>query len=230
MLSSQKKDLARGITLMCSFAVVLTMMFLPIMKGSTFIHFMDHLYNSISKGSVYYIDRLNVETKGYRGKSATVSLNAETSAQADRMTLIFKKNRIPVLVGNLGIRVTTDLGIMMEAVLTDSDSMFRNRGDEIHQRYGIPEKLLLYDWWHILKATEKSLTRARQFEEAKFVHSVLTKAVECAYNYYGIEARNIMDQAYLVILSLLFYILYTIWLGFAILFLLKGFGLKLEHN
>jgi hypothetical protein len=53
--------------------------------------------------------------------------------------------------------------------------------------------------------------------------------VEPAYNYYGIKAENIKDKAVIVIVSLVGYVIYTLWFGFAILFMFEGWGLKLEH-
>jgi len=230
MLSSQKKDLFRGILLMGSFMVVLVLLFMPIFKGTTPLHFLDQLYNTISKGSVYYIGQLSEEAGQYRGKTAAVSWSADTATQAGRIAKMLERNGIEVAVEDTKVRFDADLKILMEGVLRDADAMFHNRGSEILQRYEAPEKLVMFDWWKVLKATEKDLTRHKQFGEAKFVYSVLTKAVECSYNYYGIEARDITDQAHLVILSLLFYVLYTVWLGFAILDLLKGVGLKLEEH
>ena len=58
---------------------------------------------------------------------------------------------------------------------------------------------------------------------------VVKKAVECAYNYYDIDPQKIDDKYGIVIFSLLFYVLYTLWYGFSILFMFEGWGLRLEH-
>lgn len=230
MLAEQKKELTRGVLLMASFVVVLISLFLPIFKGTTPIHFLDQLYNSISKGSVYYIEDLKGETEQYQGMPVSVTWHADTPDQLQRLTWLLKKAGAGVSVNALEIQMTADLGTLLDTILSDADLMFHNQGEAVRNRYDSAEKLVLYDWWHILKATGKSLNREKRFNEAKFVNSVLTKAVECAYNYYGIDACDIMEQAHLVILSLAFYVIYTIWLGFAILICLKGFGLKLESH
>ena len=53
--------------------------------------------------------------------------------------------------------------------------------------------------------------------------------MECAYNYYGVVPQNIMDKWGIVVFSLVFYVIYTMWYGYSILFMFEGWGLKLEH-
>jgi hypothetical protein len=91
------------------------------------------------------------------------------------------------------------------------------------------ERLAGYGWWVGLKAIIKDLNRQRLFAEAKQLAELNKKAVECAYNYYGIEPQNIGDQWFIVFFSLAFYVIYTIWYGYSILFMFEGWGLKLEH-
>jgi len=57
----------------------------------------------------------------------------------------------------------------------------------------------------------------------------LKKVVETSYNYYTIEPQKITDKMGIVIFSLVFYVVYTLWYGFSILFMFEGWGLRLEH-
>ena len=75
----------------------------------------------------------------------------------------------------------------------------------------------------------KDLTKQKQFKAASAVDMVATKAVETSYNYYQIEPQKISDRALFVFFSLVFYVIYTLCYGFAIMFLFEGWGLKLEH-
>jgi hypothetical protein len=75
----------------------------------------------------------------------------------------------------------------------------------------------------------KSLNKQSMFDSAKVVDTVQTKAIEASYNYYKVEAQHISDDIGLVIFSLVFYVVYTLWYGFAILFVFEGWGLKLSH-
>ena len=76
---------------------------------------------------------------------------------------------------------------------------------------------------------DEDLKRQNRFAEAAFVVKVKKKAVECAYNYYGVEPTRISDRLGLVLFSLVLYVVYTVWYGYAIIFMLEGWGLNLSH-
>jgi hypothetical protein len=57
----------------------------------------------------------------------------------------------------------------------------------------------------------------------------MTKAVEPAYNYYKVEVKPVKEEMPMLIASLAFYVIYTMWYGFGLLFLFEGMGIKLEH-
>ncbi|MBU4345679.1 MAG: hypothetical protein KKC73_09740, partial [Proteobacteria bacterium] len=67
------------------------------------------------------------------------------------------------------------------------------------------------------------------FKEAKVVALAIKKVVETSYNYYKIVPEKIGNKVGIVIFSLVFYVVYTLWYGFAILFMFEGWGLRLEH-
>ena len=107
--------------------------------------------------------------------------------------------------------------------------MYYNRGEEVSARYGQDERQVLYSWWRALKEMEKDLKRQEKFKAAAVIDHVVSKAVEPAYNYYRIEPQKISDRLGIVITSLVFYVIYTIWYGFAFLYMFQGWGMKLEH-
>jgi hypothetical protein len=76
---------------------------------------------------------------------------------------------------------------------------------------------------------EKALTNQKKFSDAAMVATVRNRAVEVAFNFYQIEPQSISDKYGIVILSLLFYVIYTLWYGFAIMFMFEGWGMKMEH-
>jgi hypothetical protein len=229
MLTDQRKDLGKGMALLLSFAVVFVSLFMPVIKGETPIHLLDRLYNSISKGSVNYIPSLLKESRQHLGTDIQFSIEMESPAQAEQIATMFTINGITAETDSSRITISGDLGAITGHILSDADHMFHNNGSGVRQRYSREEKRVLYDWWQVLKAMSKELKVQKRFDDASFVMSVQTKAVECSFNYYGIESQDIIDQALLVVLSLVFYVFYTIWFGYAILFFMTGMGLKLEH-
>jgi hypothetical protein len=107
--------------------------------------------------------------------------------------------------------------------------MYTNDGQAVAAKYGYNERQALYNWWQALKALNKGLTKQKQFKAASAVDMVSTKAVETSYNYYRIEPQKISDRAFVVFFSLVFYVVYTLWYGFAVMFMFEGWGMKLEH-
>ena len=75
----------------------------------------------------------------------------------------------------------------------------------------------------------KDLEKQKAFKAAKITDVVIKKAVETAFNFYGIEPQKISDRFFIVLFSLFFYVVYTLWYGFAILYMFEGWGLKLGH-
>ncbi len=107
--------------------------------------------------------------------------------------------------------------------------MYHNNGQEISGKYGYDERRVLLNWWIALHHIEKDLKDQKKFKEAKVVATVNQKAVECSYNYYKTDPQKIGDKIGIVIFSLVFYVVYTLWYGFAIMFMFEGWGLRLEH-
>lgn len=79
-----------------------------------------------------------------------------------------------------------------------------------------------------MKPLDKQLKKEGKIEEAKIVSDVMKKAVETAHNFYGIEAQKVTDKAGLMTGLLVFYVIYTMWWGFAIYYMFEGIGLSMS--
>ena len=218
-----------GLALMAAFGVVLVAMFLPLFDGRNALNYMDSLFNSVSKGSAYYVADLKVEAENRRGNAVAVTLAVANETQARQMADLLRAGGATAQVAEGALRVSGDLGGILGRALQDSDEMFANAGAGVRDRYGYEEKRVLFNWWTALQAMDEDLKRQNRFAEAAFVVKVKEKAVECAYNYYGIEPWKVSDRIGLVLFSLVFYVVYTVWYGYAIIFLLEGWGLTLSH-
>jgi hypothetical protein len=218
-----------GVGLMAGFIIVLVIMFMPIFAGKNLLDYMDSLYNSISKGSAYYVAGLQEENEIRRGIGIDVSLDLHDEEQAAGTALLLEAGGASVVQEAARLAAKGDLGAILGRCLEDSDEMFANAGSAVRDRYGYDEKRVMFNWWTALKAMDKDLKKQKRFAEAAFVISVKKKAVECAYNYYGIEPQKITERLGVVIFSLVFYVLYTVWYGFAVIFMFEGWGLKLSH-
>jgi hypothetical protein len=224
-----KKEFYGGGALLAGFFVVLAIIFMPLFNGQNALNYLDALYNSISKGSAYYIPKAMEDAAAFEGKNVELKLAANSSEQAEQLTDQFMAIGALVNRTDNQLRVTGNLGAMLGAILADADAMYNNDDASIKQRYGIDGRRALYNWWTALSLMDGDLKRQKQFKEAKMADTVKTKAVEAAYNYFGIQAESITGRLGVVIFSLVFYVVYTLWYGFAILFLFEGWGLALEH-
>jgi hypothetical protein len=226
---ADKKKFFGGFVLLAAFIVVLIIIFSPVFKGQNGLEYLDALYNCISKGSAYYIPKVKEETGNFVGKSIEVVVSISDEKQAKQTALLFEKGGASVSVDGASLRITGDLGKILENSLADADKMYQNDGKAVSEKYGYNERQVLFNWWKALNAMDKDLKKQKKFKEAKIVALVIKKGVEPSYNYYKVEPQQISDRFGIVIFSLVFYVVYTLWYGFAIMYMFEGWGMKLEH-
>ena len=226
---ANKKEFYGGLGMMAAFIVVLIIIFSPIFKGQNGLEYLDDLYNTISKGSAYYIPKIKKETDKFMGKTVSVTIHMTDKEQAQQTAPLFMKSGAMVTTSGTELKATGDLGKILENCLSDAENMYRNKGQAVSGKYGYDEKRVLFNWWKAAKEMDKDLKKQGKFPEAKMVATVGKKAVETSYNYYKVEPQKIGDRIGLVVFSLIFYVVYTMWYGFAIMFMFEGWGLKLEH-
>lgn len=226
----KKKELGIGLFLMVTFIGVMVAIFLPLIDGGNALNYLDNLYNSISKGSAYYIPKVEHMVEAHGGEAVALHLKmADPSAAAAAEPLFSRSGATTAVDGNT-IVVDGDIEAIFKTCLQDAESAYHNRSDEIEARYGIDPRTALHSWWSALGAMEKDLNRQKLFDTAQLTHTVQAKTVECAYNFYGIEAQAIRDRWGTVLFSLVFYVLYTIWYGYGIMFTFEGLGFSLTAH
>lgn len=225
----KKKEFYIGFGLLIGFAAILIIIFSPVFKGQNGLEYLDELYNSISKGSAYYIPKVKAETEPFAGKSVSTTIEMADESQTQQAAALFMKGGALVNISGNRLKIEGDLGEILANCLEDADRMYMNDGQAISTKYGYNERQVLFNWWQALSAMDKALKKQKQFQEAKILDLVVKKAVETSYNYYQIEPQKISDRAFIVLFSLVFYVLYTLWYGFAIMFMFEGWGMKLEH-
>jgi hypothetical protein len=228
-LIAKKGRFYSGLGLLCAFVLVLTLIFLPLFQEKNALEYLDSLYNSISKGSAYYIPKVKKDAGRFMGTPISVTLAMKDEKQAQQTALLFVKGGSSVDVSGNKLEITGDLGAILMNCLADADNMYANDGKAIFDKYGYDERQTLFNWWNATGAMDRELKKQKKFNDANVVILVREKAVEASYNYYKIEPQSISDRAGVVIFSLLFYVVYTVLYGFAIMYLFEGWGLILEH-
>jgi hypothetical protein len=211
------------------FAVLLTLMFTPLFDGKNSLQYLDGLYNSLSKGSAYFIPELQEESLEYIGTSTDVVIDMESEEQAEQTAMLYEEAGAEVVILGVELEMKGDLGQILGTSLDDADAMYYNDAETVTDKYGYDARQVLYNWWVSLEETNKALEDQNTFDDAKFVRSVNEKGIEPAYNYFGIEPDSVSSRIGVVIFSLVFYVIYTIWYGFALMFIVEGLGLKIRQ-
>jgi len=218
-----------GAVLMVSFIGVLVAIFMPLIDGENVLDYLDNLYNSISKASAYYIPKLEHAVEEHAGEQVVLDLAFDDEAEAGRAATLLEQAGGEVTRTGSAVEVSGALDMLLRGCLDDADDLYHNRGDAVTTRHRMDERVVLHTWWQVLGAVEKDLTRQREFELAEVAATIKAKGVECAYNYYRIEPQAIGERWEIVLFSLVFYVLYTIWYGYAVMFTFEGLGFSLKH-
>ncbi|MBC2710683.1 MAG: hypothetical protein HGJ94_06695 [Desulfosarcina sp.] len=226
---ANKPKFMMGSVLMVLFAIVFVAIFMPLFGGKNGLEYLDNLYNSISKGSAYYIDAVREDVKTIQTPDLTITLAMKSETQAQQTVPLFMQAGARVGQNGAELTVTGNLVQILTHCLDDAQYMYDNDGASVSAKYGYAEKRVLYNWWSALKAMDFDLKQQKQFNAAKIAETVKKKAVETSYNYYGIEGQKISERIGVVLFSLIFYVIYTLWYGFGIMYLFEGWGLRLEH-
>jgi hypothetical protein len=225
----KKKEFTLGLAMFISFFVVLFIIFSPVFDGHNGLEYLDRLYNSIAKGSAYYIPKVREDIKQLGESSVDLTLTMDSPAQAQQTATLFMQAGALVNVSDAKLRVNGNFGKMLTACLEDADAMYHNNGKALADKYGYNERQALFNWYRAFKSAEKGLQNEKKFKEAKVIVQLNQKALETAYNFYQVEPQKIMERIWVVVFSLTFYVVYTMWYGFSILFMFEGWGMQLEH-
>ncbi len=215
-----------GVGMSLIFFVVLYTMFsnLDIFGKTNAFHASDNLFNSISKGSTNYFPMLEDKNKTYMEKQISIDLYMPKKFLAPAFFLLQTKG-IHVQQKNDSLHIEENLGVIIEQILKDAKTMFLNNEEPLLNAYNMKGKEALFVWWKILQSLDSALKDQKEFQAAKFITEVQKRGVEVAYNFYEIESQKAVDRFGILTFSLVFYVIYTVWWGFAIFFLFEGIGL-----
>lgn len=225
MLIKSKKNFSFGILLALSFFGMLMLIISPVFGGKNGLEYADDIFNKLAKGSSYFIPKMAKSNEKLMGKQFSVTIKYDKIEDVQRTAQLLTMSGAKVEQQEGTLKIEGDLGVMLAAVLRDSDLMYKNDGERVKNIYEYDEKKVMKDWWQALSKMNKAFQADRKFEEAKTVSDVNKKVVEAGYNFYKIEAVKVSERAATMTGLLVFYVVYTIWWGFAIYHLFEGVGL-----
>jgi hypothetical protein len=238
MAKTNKKSLSIGMLLAASFFGVLLLIFSPVFgDGRNGLTYADDMFNTLSKGSSYFIPELQKNSEKFKGQTLSVKFSAakpedkpgDTEKRIENISKVLAAAGARIAVTGTDMMIEGDLGAMLASALQDSDAMYKNQGDAIKTRYGTDdEKKMFRQWYNAFTAIDKNLKKEGKVEQAKIISDVTKKAVETAYNYYKVDAIQVKEKAVLMTALLVFYVIYTMWWGFAIYYIFDGVGLSMS--
>jgi hypothetical protein len=226
-----KRSFWTGVVLLLLFSLPLILLFAPVFNGNTGLQASDGLFNSLSKGSSYHIPTVAAEVEKFHGTGFEAKIETKDAVQAEVVAKIFGGAGASVVPEAEAVIVSGDLGAVLDAVILDADELFNQQEGAIETRYGVDNaRAVLYYWHDALSQMEKSLLYNGHIQESLFVKKVMVRAVESAYNFAGIESARISERVGITAFLLTFYVLYTIWYGFGIMYLFEGLGVTVSSK
>ncbi len=228
MLIKNSKTFNIGALFAITFIGVLISIFSPLFNGQNGLQFADDSFNKLAKGSSYFIPKVTKSVEPFSGKSFVSAMTLDKAEDADNIVKILSAAGATVEKNGTALRISGDLGAVLQSALKDADNMYHNNGKAVQERYNMDEKKALQSWWLALSKTEKNLKKEKMLAEAKIISDVMKKGVEPGYNFYQIDANKVSEHAGMMSGLLVFYVFYTMWWGYAIFYLFDGFGLTMK--
>jgi hypothetical protein len=228
------KNFIKGFVLMASFVVVFCVILMPIFPGEkgklTGLDYADNLFNRLSKGSSWFIPEIVPRVKAMEGTELEMAIPLRKAASADAVVKLFTTNGAAASAEGGLVRVKADFGKVLGAVLVDSEAIYNDKPEPLSAKYGMDGYKVLACWWEALQPMIKELQKVKRIPEAQLVDLVLRKGIEPAYNFRGIEAGSVKQEFAIMMALLIFYVVYTLWYGFAIFELFEGVGLTMKKG
>ncbi len=229
MLIVNKKQFGISFFMIIVFAVVLFLMFSPLFNGQNAFQASDGLFNSISKASTNHMAELHAILDKLEHNDASQSLIMPQTV-GDNLVVMLNKAGAKASYTENELKVSGDLKVIFKRILADSEAMFNNNGEALKSAYGIDPKTAMYDWWVYTNASSKAYKLVKKFAASKVLEEIKTKGVEVGYNYFGVAPTPASERVGITTFALVFYVVYTLWWGYAIFFLCEGLGLMMVKS
>lgn len=217
-----------GILGLVTFFIALTIWLSPVIDDQTGLQWADNFFNQLSKNSSHFIPRVSQDAERYRGKGFQAQVTVKDPAIAQHIAQLFARAGSEAKTRGNQVTLAGDLGAVAKIVIADAEVMYENREHDLQAKYGFPGREVIFCWWTALDAIYQQFVDSGDVTTSNFASALKTKVCEPAYNFAGITPRNASDAGLLLFMLLAFYIVYTVWYGFSILYLFEGLGITAQ--
>ena len=230
MLIRNKKRFSLGVILAISFLFLLLVIMSPVFGGKNGLQYADDIFNKLSKGSSYFIPETTKSIAKFMDMQITVTIKYDKPEDAQRTARLLALSEAKIEQHEGLLKIEGSLGRIAASAIKDSNFMYYNDGEKLKSTYGYDEKQVMKDWWQAFDKMGKEFKKKKMFDKEKILSDVNKKVVETAYNFYQIEPVKVSERAGTMTALLVFYVLYTLWWGFALMFLVEGMGLTMTKK
>ena len=221
-----KNTFTIGISLLVSFVLIYVGMMSPNFgNGRNGLQYADDMFNSLSKGSAYFMKEAQIVADGQKGKNINLTVKASSPAEAVKWGKLYSTAGATVTVKESSVTIDGDFGKILGAVVADSDFMYYNDSKSVEKKYGYDGREATYNWNSSFKKIDAALKAKSQFSEGSALLKVQQKALEPGYNYYGVEIKLVSENKASLAFLLSFYLIYTMWYGFGLFYFMDGLGI-----
>ena len=218
---------ALGLGGLVAFVAALAVALSPALDNRTGLGRADDFFNQLAKNSAYYTPEGRKLAGRFAAEPVDLAIRPREPVANAKLAQIVTANGLEArLLEDGSVRVTGSLGELSRAAMDDADLAFRNENAQLEAKYRMSSCEVVYCWWIVLDSLSRRYTQDNRSPEADFTKFLATKVLEPAYNFRGITAQSVKDRILPVSGLLGFYVLYTLWYGFAILFIFEGLGLS----
>jgi len=215
---------------LASFLIVLAVWLSPVFDGRSGLEWADDFFNQLSKQSAYYLPELCNQASALQGRIVAVSWPAGDAAEASRAARVLSSAGGQATADQAQVRLKGDAGALAQALLADAEQVFGGDTAALECRYGLGAKEVLYAWWTAFGAIYKQFIREGDRPASDFASAMRTRVCEPVYNFAGIEPLAVLSAPGRLAFLLAFYLGYTVWYGFSILYLFEGLGIVLRKR
>jgi len=225
-LVRNKKSFTIGVIMLLSFILIYVGMMSPKFgNGRNGLEYADDMFNSLSKGSAYLIKDAQKIADDQKGNNLKITVKASSHDEAVKWSKLYTTAGANVTVKESSVTIDGDFGKILSAVVADSDFMYHNDSKALETKYGYDGREATNNWNNSLIKIDGAMKTKAQFQQKFALIKVQQKALEPAYNYYGVEIKQVADYKGTVVFLLGFYLIYTMWYGFALYYLFDGLGI-----
>lgn len=236
MIITRKKPFYRGLILLCLFFSIFYFLLTPVItidgRKLTGLEYSDQVFNELSKGSSNFLPMAERAAASMKGCLISVTIPTKYPNQANILQRLLQNAQAKnINFANNHLSYKVDLGTLLSQATSDARLLYNNEEDRLLAKYsGFDPLQVASAWWNLLSPTATQLQIHNQQKESAAINTIIKRAIEPGNNYFGIPALQISQNIPLISAFLIFYIIYTIWYGFAIYEIFSGLGLMTSHS